>query len=101
MRKYRYPDTKSGESAKVYKTVVSGGNNKLALLVAVFSPKPEETLKAYLDHACVKVIEEPAEVQGIEPDSQKLDFRLAHRPDPPHYAVLNDLELRKFDRALK
>ncbi|MDX1973771.1 MAG: hypothetical protein SFY68_14665 [Candidatus Sumerlaeia bacterium] len=79
-------------TAKLYKLVASGANNKLALLVGVISSDPEKTLQHYLQHASVQVIEQPTYLPDASPNMSGIDLFIKERKDAPFYAIVNRLK---------
>ncbi len=84
----------------VYRVVASGDNNKLSLLLAVDSANPLETLRHYLDHAAVDVVEQPVLIPNRDLAKPGIDFILSQKATAPHYEIVNRLRLSKLDLIL-
>jgi hypothetical protein len=84
----------------VYRIVVSGVNNKLSLLVAVDSSDPAATLKHYMDHAAIKVLEAPVLIPNRDLKKPGIDFILREKDKAPYYEIVNRLRLSKLDLIL-
>jgi hypothetical protein len=88
------------ENGSVYKVVASGGQNKLAQLIGVLSPNPEETLRKWLEHSSVHIVEEPALVPGMKAADPGVDHVLRAISKKPGFTLVNRLEQSPFERML-
>ncbi len=86
--------------ATVYRVVATGGQNKLAQLIAILSSNPGETLNMWLRHASVAVVEEPKLLPGLDGTAQGIDHILRSIDKPPYYTLVNRLEQSPFERLL-
>ncbi len=85
---------------EVYRVVASGVNNKLSLLLAVDSSEPAKTLRHYLDHAAINVIEQPVLIPDRDLKKAGIDFILREKAKAPYYEIVNRLRLSKLDLIL-
>lgn len=85
---------------KVFRIHVSGGQNTLFMLVCVFSPEPEETLRKYLEHAAVWQRAEPEAIPTLDENSVGIDAHIRAIKKAPGYELVNRLALHPLDRTL-
>lgn len=88
------------DPGKIYRIHVSGGQNRLSMLVCVFSPEPLETLKRYLERSAVIVLSEPVPVPTMNADSKGIDVFIRARKAAPGFEFVNRKRLHPIDRTL-
>ena len=88
------------EDGQVYRVVVNSGTCNLALLLAVFSSRPEETMEKYFRRTAVSVTEEPRLVETKKPSDKGVDIFIVESNREPGFEIANRLKLSKFDRVL-
>jgi len=88
------------EKGNVYKVVVSGGQNKLAQIIGVISPTPEETLRQWMEHDSVIVVEEPTLVSSKKPGDPGIDHVIRAVDKKPGYVLVNRMKQSPFERML-
>ncbi|MCB2153609.1 hypothetical protein KQI84_01880 [bacterium] len=89
------------EDGQVFRVVVNSGTCNLALLLAVFSTRPEETLAKYLERSAVGVVEEPTLVESKKPSDKGIDLFIVESKRGPGFEIANRLKIGKIDRVLK
>lgn len=85
---------------KVFRIHVSGGQNSLFMLVCVFSPQPEETLRKYLHHAAVFQRAEPEHIPTLDESSTGIDVYIRAIKKVPGYELVNRIKLHPLDLTI-
>ncbi len=87
-------------SAKVYRMVASGSNNKLAMLIGVVSKDCDKTINHYLQHASVEVIEAPVHLPNAKPTMSGIDLIIKEKKTAPYYEIANRLKQSFLEHLL-
>lgn len=87
-------------SAKVYRMVASGSNNKLAMLIGVVSSDCEKTIGHYLSHASVEVLEAPRYLPDAKPTMSGIDLIIKEKKTAPYYEIANRLKQSFLEHLL-
>ena len=88
------------EDGKVFRILVSGGNNHLAMLIGVLSRDPLDTLQKYMKRSSAVIEGEPVEVNSLTPADKGVDLVIEAIDKEPGYAVRNLKKIHWLDKTL-